>query len=1072
MNFLHYPIIPQSSFLFSTILKSTTNSRFEVLFAYKNRIEIGTILSTKDSISLDMHDEFYIETPLISAISCDDHLISFTENNTFIITSGYPSFNLIYKEQLEQHDFKFFSLSWNHRFICAATNQNNFLIFDIQSFEEPLIDLIIFDDKKILDVTADKSDNVFAFLVENSEGNKETVLFDANNQNIIETYPEESDSISYIKSCDQKSRQFLTLHPYYISNRDKKIFEFTTEVKKVSAKVNETIHMIFQDDSFLTYNVKFDSVTMYSNSPTIDYIFALSNYLMIYKTKETNVFLTKTAENKKGKMKMNFGDLEGLDIVQNNNVDQLFQFNSKLFFFDKNNGIYKINQKINQDKRRILNRFEDDGNIFALQEEFPLFSFNNKTLMIKEYGSNSSYQTFMTEKRTLGLIHFRRRPIQVTSDGLYCDGKLEVNFKHKIMLAASKGDLLVVVLTTNEIILYEKTFKKESSFEIDLEGATISSVDISQNFIAIACFNEEIRSGQIFLLDFDFNGYGQEFSIPSKVTKLFFRNNSTEIFAVYENGSIMKCLITKEQGLTSNVSYIFHGQSPIYSTMVDDDSFTILSNEKLFLYYSNRVFRASRARIKSVAYDGDSLLIVDKNRRLYAVPLKEIEEAYYPKLINTEENSQYDISHQDNDTGKENDKGNNYSENDKNMRKKKKVNGKNEKIDSNDKSEVNNSAYDDKNSNDNNQNIKMNKENKSENEEKDEEEEEEEKKRSKNVITMKNQNIIQIECFFDFVFQLSKDKFYVKHSIENFLLAIDIQDPKLFIVFKKSQFSIRIIILTTKNSLLYIKFKPLARILTQKCEHFLHSQVDLLSNWNDYLLISMKGNLIVAKFIKNILVFTHAYIERKQKITHLQVIKDSIWIALNDNTISVYKLNLECERFELIAEDMGFCESKISIIHPIDEITVVICYENGIIYIKEIPNNAAHGFLQQYHVGPIYRTPKLNLLVKINLYDQVSYLLPCNKLLIYSTKSGSIGAFMPISSHNVFNDLSEMQNKMRKSHLENVGFCVMKRDSLCGTNGIIDYGFIESFLQNEKNTDFLQFYNSSTLSCILQYINF
>lgn len=975
MNFLHYTVIPQNDFLFSIALKSSSTTKIEVLLAYKNRIEFGLIFTAKDRISLDIRDSFYLGSPIIWATVCDDHMVSITESNHLKITTIYPTFDLIFDEGIEQQNLKYFSISWNRQFICAACEQSNFLLIDINNLEMPLFYFISLEKGNILDITADKNDNLFAFLVEDGD-QKFTIIYDAQQKKIVKTIDEEKDSISYIHSLDPKSREFYILHPNYITCESKTILTTESEIKNVSKKLNDIIHFSLSDGTLLTYSIKNDSQKLYFNSPEIDEFYCLPNFILLCKTTEKSIFLMRTSENKKS-TQTEFKEIEKFYISDTTYIKQLYSYSNQLYFSDKSGNFHRICRYFNKNKAKFLKQFEFEVSLLSFKEE--LFYTNPKlTRVINEYKTTSNFPSIIADKHTISFLYFRKKVVQVISDGLYCEGNCEVDFSDSCILASSKGDQLVCVLNTNEIVLFEKTFKNKSSFEIDLDGALITAVDVSAKFIAVASFHDEMKIGQIFLLDFDFNGFGEEFSFPSKITNVFFRKNDSELYIVSENGSIAKCLITKEKGITPEISYIFFGDIPHSISFKDEDSFSFISNSKLYFYSNDKILETSLNNINSIAFSGTYFFFVDNKLRLYSMQSNEITE-------------KFDVL---------------------------------------------------------------------------------------NISSLKN--IIQIEFFLDFLFILDNQGLHVKKTPEksNKIFDIDtfkIENGKSLILFQKSQRnpqSIRIVVLTENNVFLYFKFccnlEDSKLILLN--ENRLRFQIKMIRNWFDFIFIVLEnGSLAVCKFIKKELLFMRQMIERNMPITNIEINKNYIWIVFGQKIISVFIPNFDCEQLDLVAEDDGFYPSNLTKIQPIDELTVAVCYEDGLLCIKEIDNNVAHGFYIQNERK--FLPPKLNELNRINFNSEISSIFINNNFLAYSTVNGGVGFLIPITSNSVFQNLFIMQKKMKISYNNQIGICSLSCDSLCATKGIIDYDFIKSYINFDKNTDLLQFFDTTSLTCLLQYIN-
>jgi hypothetical protein len=191
---------------------------------------------------------------------------------------------------------------------------------------------------------------------------------------------------------------------------------------------------------------------------------------------------------------------------------------------------------------------------------------------------------------------------QVLSDGFCVNGKCERTFDSPITMAAvrPKGDRLVSISENNEIMQLFNGFKKSHSFTINLEGARITAVDMSADFIAVACFDEPAGSGTIFLLTKDMDGVGPEFATPSPVTRLRFNSRGTEVFAASRNGAVRKLGVSKRAGLTSEHCYLFCAKSVDEVVGLEDDTMVFLCDGQLILCTEGRAERTAFVGVASL----------------------------------------------------------------------------------------------------------------------------------------------------------------------------------------------------------------------------------------------------------------------------------------------------------------------------------------------------------------------------------------------------------------------------------------------------------------------------------------
>lgn len=159
---------------------------------------------------------------------------------------------------------------------------------------------------------------------------------------------------------------------------------------------------------------------------------------------------------------------------------------------------------------------------------------------------------------------------------------------------------MVAISENNEIIQLFNGFKKSHSFTIDLDGARITAIDMSADFIAVACFDEPAGSGAIFLLTKDMDGVGPEFATPSPATRLRFNSRGTEVFAASRNGAVRKLGVSKKAGLTSEHCYLFCAKSVDDVVGLEDDTMVFLCDGQIVLYADGRTERTAFVGVASL----------------------------------------------------------------------------------------------------------------------------------------------------------------------------------------------------------------------------------------------------------------------------------------------------------------------------------------------------------------------------------------------------------------------------------------------------------------------------------------
>lgn len=999
MNFLHFPILSQNSFLFSIPVKPSSGGKIEILFIYENRAEIGTILQAKSGISFEQRYSYYLDSKIIWAKSVDNCLLLFTANQ-FKIVSVDSIFKLIYEETILQQHLNHFAVSWNHHYVCASDNSDEFLLIDIEQMDKPTFSIIPLENKKILDITPAKSENQFALLVEENE-KKFTILYDPIQKVISKIYEEEPDSYAYIRSSDSKIREFYTLHPNKLTNsKCQDVLLTESPIRCISNKFNDIVYFTLENGLFESFSFKYETRVHYENQPDMNYILSLPYSILLCKTPNDALFLIKTVEPKKSNP-IDFLSLDKCDIDDMTQINTMFWFNDKLYFSDTTGDFCRVCNRINKNETTQIKQFESLGKLLVLDDEVIFYTTEDSTSIIETYKSNIS--KIIEDKPSIAFVNFKKKPIQILSNGLYSEGNRDFEFNSNVILARSNDDQFVVVLDTNEIFLFTKAFKNATSFEIDLEGANITAVELTDTFIIIACFNDNLLTGQLFLLDYDFNSCHDDLLLPSKVTELLLRNDDSELYVVFENGSIMKCLINSEQGITNDISYIYYGQNTKCLINIDEETFAFISSSNVYLCSNNQIFQTAICNVNSIEYIHNEFYIIDHQLNLFTIDPKELQSRFILQNLT---------------------------------------------------------------------NIR---------------------------------NVIQIEQSHRYVFVLDSNSLRIlwpKKSLlfENEIARYNIENPLSFALYVKPKHgTFRIVVLTKDQKVFYFKFNPIntSELISLVNQTTVKVPITCMKYWFDYLLLILNnGSLVVSKFIKKNLVFTRSRIQKTMKISHIEVMFNYLFVVYEKKKLEILRMNFDNERFDIIAEDVSYYHSGISSIKPIDEVTVAICYEDGLIVIKEIENDVAHGLLlQNNHNHYNYAThrysqipidpPKMKTMCKMNIGSQITSMLVFKSFMIYSTVNGAIGVFVPITSSGVYERLFMMQTKMREKYYGNIGLTSFNRNSLCAANGIIDYAFIESYLKlepeinsalkidkDDADSALMQFYEENSLMFLLKYVNF
>ncbi|KAH0789140.1 hypothetical protein GPJ56_006938 [Histomonas meleagridis] len=205
---------------------------------------------------------------------------------------------------------------------------------------------------------------------------------------------------------------------------------------------------------------------------------------------------------------------------------------------------------------------------------------------------------------------------------IYCNGKEEAQMKNDIKYVTSCSSAIVIVTTNNEISLFQRSFKDVSSFEIDLDGADITAITVTPKYIIVAAFDEKIQSsGQLFVLDYDFNGFGEEYSFPSPITELITLEKFGHLFGACKNGSIFKLMISKEKGLLGEISYIYFGDHISEMLQINENEFTFIDNNEIFLYTNKKICSTGIKDVMSMC-ELDSKLVYVSNYKLYIQEIK------------------------------------------------------------------------------------------------------------------------------------------------------------------------------------------------------------------------------------------------------------------------------------------------------------------------------------------------------------------------------------------------------------------------------------------------------------------
>ena len=217
------------------------------------------------------------------------------------------------------------------------------------------------------------------------------------------------------------------------------------------------------------------------------------------------------------------------------------------------------------------------------------------------------------------------------------------------------------------------------------------------------------------------------------------------------------------------------------------------------------------------------------------------------------------------------------------------------------------------------------------------------------------------------------------------------------------------------------------------------SSIDLIFNYElkklplaltysmNHLIIGFDKSIQIASVRENKIKILDANISIPMPTTFL-CSNGYTWAVLGDSILVTLIYNPETERIEYVSYGQY---SKITNICSIDDLSVAIANDKGIITIVRIKSDIAHGF---------YKNCSANYenVLEIKTNSEICALTKINDLLCYITKGGKIGAFAVCNNPSKFALLKSIQEKIRKNYAKIVGFASLNMKSLAQQRNIVD----------------------------------
>ena len=241
--------------------------------------------------------------------------------------------------------------------------------------------------------------------------------------------------------------------------------------------------------------------------------------------------------------------------------------------------------------------------------------------------------------------------------------------------------------------------------------------------------------------------------------------------------------------------------------------------------------------------------------------------------------------------------------------------------------------------------------------------------------------------------------------------------------------------------------------------------VEFIHSYRDVFVFLARGKVRFCRILNNEIKILRTEIAPEAPITMLNVYKESIWTVDGDQNIITYRFDGDSGKLAVTCrQKFG---SSVRLVKPFDDLSAVVCFNDGSLCVVQIPNHAFHGFVS--FLGG--QCPEFQMVLSLRLSENVIDVCVLETMLLYATEKGTVGALLPIMSRREFDQLSAWQSMVRDLYCRQVGICRRSRRAMAEGSDVLDLDLINLYLSMD-NVESPPFCVTSVLGSIFQALNF
>ena len=1033
MNFLHKTLISSNELLFCTVKKLLSKSLVEVIMAFKNRVDFAKLeyLSDSKKILYSPSFSYYIETPIIWGEVNGDYFYTLTEKFDFIISKMYDipkkdeesfmKFEQIFSMKLEKisNSSKTRAISWNQKYICFAADENELILIDVNNKIMPNFKII---NLKKLEKIGINVENVIRIVPSKNEASFLILVKVFGNKKLILSLDGKTKKIND-KDTIETDENIIDLI-YSIDQKDHQVFMVSADTiydinNNVIIKTPSPIILISNIvNQTISAFLEDESYFCYSFSQQMEQIFAKANkFSKIFSLPNNILILYSNALfiglNIPSSKKLQSSAWE--DLEKGEIIEKSINHSKiKEMIFVKNK-LYLLNE------HGIFNLTNQENG--ALDEEIQKF----KT-PVRLFTLTSDLQFYSTSAKTnqIKLSHHHNQQIKISQDHptkyMYLiDNKIVQVLQKGIMkegknILSGKNILFSDYDSNNNNLVVIAQDNEIIFYKNNFNKPVSFQFDLDADFYGGEITSVSICKSYIAIATFNTgNGDEQDFCCRGCIFLLDFELNI--LGESLDIPSPIEYLLTLQDG---NELYAFLENGAILKIMVNENGIT---QSLSYIFFGSQPTSVVKLDENSFSFLSDSSLLIYMKNHIVSTGLNGIVSISFDGellwFIQDDEKSE-------------------------------------------------------------NKNIKYH-------------------MHSIDIFELDDTYVsipaytksspLHFISFPKINFLLKTNSIYATYGIrlktKSFRFNLNDKIPLTFSGFTKYSkkhklFSYYLIITyDDKRSFTILKYNK-NKQFTVYFDFLFQNNLNSILYYCDLLLIALDNSLYACKLSKSSdkthrkeLRFMRGNIQFSSPIKYLSEYNNYIWVITKGGEICVYIYDKKIDRFLIVAHNS--LNIDISAIHHVDELTLLISYENGQIAFYQIPLNASIGSYLNFSFNSI---PKLCNIFSYSLSDTVSSFLTMKNCILYSTISGAIGAFIPINSQEYMNHIIDIQHKIRKINQEIIGFSHSSRNATCSNRNIIDFdliNFYQDYLEKEKKNEqenLLDTYDISFITKTIQLLAF